>query len=593
MTVAGKLAADGSVQVTCPQEECGTVARVRPKAARSGVVCKNCGEKFILEVPELAGGAQPSAANGGDFNFFGDGPVVKDPLSPKSERHKAPSVPDRPSTKSQRRVPAKSNKGKLIALGAGGGVVVVGGVIALVIALGGKTENPNPKPKDKEKEVAAVPANKLKDEPAPKPKSDRPSSKPKGEQTKVNPEPQPPEPTPPEPKTEPKPEPPPPEPKTIPKPKIIRPTPKTGIPPDFMDRENDPKLKAILSRTKKATPLVEGARGAGSAFMIRPGIMVTNAHVIEGELLDDIKVRFVSLSETDPKPIKPTLLYKDKKRDLAIFRIAAGNEPLQLTGSGTELEGLRVAVVGNPMQAANVLKIGEVTFGALKAPARVDDGIFFQLDAFAAPGNSGGPVIEEATGKVVGVLTAGIRGRATTFCIPYTDVAKALDRLPPTEKEADGSKVAAARHYLEMIGSRLPEIEDNATIAMELQRLFLRGDDTAMFAKGGKVYRMAEVMKELKDQHAKMHKTLTGLLQSNITPLKEIPETLRQAAKTRLDTCTAMRQLADKKSTDTEVAFVKSMEQRKSASEKAAQTFDAEMKKYQEQIEKKYETEKK
>lgn len=589
MTVTGQLAADGSVQVTCPHEGCGKEARVRPKAVRSGVACKRCGEKFILEVPALASGAQPAAAPSGAFDFFGDGPVVQSPSTSKTGRHKAPETSDQSPSKSQRRAPAKSSKGKLIAFGVGGGVVIAGGIVALVIAFGGKTDDPNSKPKDKEKEIAAVPANKLKDEPAPKPKSERPP-RPRREEPKVNPEPTPTEPTPPESKTEPSP---PPDPKVVPKPKTSVPVPKKGIPPDFMDRENDPKIKEILTRTKKATPLVEGARGAGSAFMIRPGIMVTNAHVIDGEVLDDIKVRFVSLSETDPKPIKPTLLYKDKKRDLAVFRIAAGNEPLQLTGSGTELEGLRVAVVGNPMQAANVLKIGEVTFGALKAPARVDDGIFFQLDAVAAPGNSGGPVIEEATGKVVGVLTAGIRGRATTFCIPYTDVAKALDRLPPTEKEADFSKVAAARHYLDMLGSRLPEIEDNATIAMELQRLFLRGDDTAIFTKGGKVYRMAEVMKELKEQHAKTHKTMAGLLQTNITPLKEIPEGLRQAAKVRLESCAAMRQFADTKYTGTEMAFVKTMDQRKAASEKAAQIFDAEMKKYQDQIEKKYETEKK
>jgi hypothetical protein len=372
-----------------------------------------------------------------------------------------------------------------------------------------------------------------------------------------------------------------------PMPKVGLPSPRPGVSPADSEPENDQRLKDILARVKKATPLVEGKNGAGSGFVVRPGILVTNAHVVEREILDDIKVRFVTLTDTDPKPIKPVLLYEDRVRDLAIFRIDAPQSPLDLCDVGTELEGLRVAVVGNPAQAIGALKIGEVTFGSLEAPARLDQGqIFYQLDAFAAPGNSGGPVVDQKTGKVVGVLTAGVRGRSTTWCIPYTDVAKALSRLPEADKEAAGAKVAAARHYISLLGDRLPDIEENAAMAMELQRLNLRGEE-AFFSKGDKVYRLAEVMKMLKDEHAKTFQTLFKLVPAHITPVKELPERLRQVVQSRVDACNNMRLLADSKPM-TEAAFVRSMTQRKTASENAVKLFEAEVKKYQEQLEQKY-----
>src|SRR5262249_26112504 len=307
-------------------------------------------------------------------------------------------------------------------------------------------------------------------------------------------------------------------------------------------------LKDVLTKTKRATPLVEGKEGAGSGFVIRPGIMVTNAHVIEGELLDDVRIRFVFLTETDPKPIKPLLLYKDKRRDLALFRIEGSYSPLSLCGPGTELEGLPVAVVGNPTQGKGAMKIGEVTFGFLRAPARLDEGqIFYQLEAFAAPGNSGGPVINEKTGEVVGVLTAGFLGRPTTFCIPFAEVNKALNRLPATDKEAEASKLAAARHYAEYIGEKLKDMEDNPSMAMRLQLLNLRGESDAMFRKGDKVYTLGEVMRALKDEHGKTFVNLSKLAAAHVANNKEFPAPLKQAVQTRIDACNGMRQVADSK----------------------------------------------
>jgi S1-C subfamily serine protease len=349
------------------------------------------------------------------------------------------------------------------------------------------------------------------------------------------------------------------------------------------------KLKDVLARVKKSTALVEGKGGAGSAFVIRPGILITNAHVIDGNLLDDLKVRFVSLEETDPKPYKPVLLYKDRRRDLAILRIEGSQSPLTFCGPGTELEGMKVAVVGNPVQPGGALKIGEVTFGALRAPARLDDGqIFYQLDAVAAPGNSGGPVISEKSGEVVGVLTAGLRGMATTYCIPFGEVNKALNRLPPTDKEADAVKVATARHYLDFISSKLPVIEGNAAIAMKLQLLNLKyGRENVSITIDGKVFQLGEVMAELKDEHMKTSQMLSRLHEKHIRHSAEFPDALRRAVTIRIESCAGMQGVATTR-TEREVTFVKIMDDKKTASDRSVKTFETEFKKYQDALEKKY-----
>jgi len=366
--------------------------------------------------------------------------------------------------------------------------------------------------------------------------------------------------------------------------------PKKGAPPAKKPKkEPEGKLKDVLARVKKSTALVEGKGGAGSGFIIRPGILISNAHVIDGELLEDLKVRFVSLEETDPKPIKPVLLYKDRRRDLAIFRIEGSQPPLTFCGPETALEGLKVAVVGNPVQPGGALKIGEVTFGALKAPARLDDGqIFYQLDATAAPGNSGGPVISEKSGEVVGVLTAGLRGQATTYCIPFGEVNKALNRLPPADEDADAVKVATARHYLDFINSKLPMMEGNAAVAMRLQLLNLKyGRENVSLTIDGKEFQLGQVMTELKDQHTKMSQTLSRLHDKHIRYSAEFPDALRRVATVRIESCALMQSFAQSRP-EREVTFLRLMDEKKTASDRSVKTFESEFKKYQDALEKRY-----
>jgi serine protease Do len=115
----------------------------------------------------------------------------------------------------------------------------------------------------------------------------------------------------------------------------------------------------------------------------------------------------------------------DRVHDVALLRFDAGAAlpPLVLADAETAREGDAVALIGFPV--GGVLGFAPVTHTgivaslttiALPAPtagqldaravARLRDGNFgvLQLDAVAYPGNSGGPLLDVTTGRVIGVM---------------------------------------------------------------------------------------------------------------------------------------------------------------------------------------------
>ncbi len=114
----------------------------------------------------------------------------------------------------------------------------------------------------------------------------------------------------------------------------------------------------------------------------------------------------------------------ERTRDLALLRIEGPPLPaLALAEAGSAREGQEIALIGYPIGGtlgfAPVTHRGivaSITTAALPAPTasnldprallRLREGNFelLQLDATAYPGNSGGPVFDVASGRVIGVL---------------------------------------------------------------------------------------------------------------------------------------------------------------------------------------------
>jgi S1-C subfamily serine protease len=196
-------------------------------------------------------------------------------------------------------------------------------------------------------------------------------------------------------------------------------------------------LPALIARSKPAVVLVGsyglmdaprfGFRGTG--FAVGDGMLVvTNAHVLpppEPTRIDR-SVAIQAWTAEGGWQLRGARVAKvDASHDLAVLRIDDGKPLPTLPLAAREAaEGEPIALIGFPIGGA--LGFAHVTHRGIvsartaivppasspqglseKAVRQLRQGSFevLQLDATAYPGNSGGPVIDIATGEVVGVVS--------------------------------------------------------------------------------------------------------------------------------------------------------------------------------------------
>jgi len=167
----------------------------------------------------------------------------------------------------------------------------------------------------------------------------------------------------------------------------------------------------------------------GTGWVIGDGKhAITNYHVVNRKLEKDKKeVHAVFSPQADgrPKAYRAKILACDKVHDLCLLRFYGGKLPALELGHASEVEeGREYAMTGFPV--GMVLGLYPVTHKGIVAaitpiaiPAASDRHLnprllghlgtpfeVFQLDAIAYPGNSGSPLYDVDTGKVVGVVNS-------------------------------------------------------------------------------------------------------------------------------------------------------------------------------------------
>ena len=222
-----------------------------------------------------------------------------------------------------------------------------------------------------------------------------------------------------------------------------------------------PSIVAVGSFSALNNPRF-GFRGTG--FVVRGGnLVITNAHVLPPIDTNAAGTRLVIQTPRGKGPgeIRPAVVVAlDREHDLALLRFeGAGLPDLPLAPAETEADGLSIAVIGFPI--GGVLGFTPVTHRGIisavtpivlpaanaqqldpNAIARLRRGSFdiYQLDATAYPGNSGGPVLNDQTGEVVGVinmvLIRGLKESALSqptgisYAIPVRYVRQLLSQQP-------------------------------------------------------------------------------------------------------------------------------------------------------------------
>jgi serine protease Do len=198
-------------------------------------------------------------------------------------------------------------------------------------------------------------------------------------------------------------------------------------------------VQGRTSRTSATTTDVP--QGAGTGFIIdSSGIIVTNAHVVEGA--QKLKVQ---LPPPDGREFDATLVGTASNNDLAVLRISATNLPTVPLGNSSQLRiGEWVVAIGNAL----ALEGGPtVTAGVVSATGRDESEpsttrgqagptLFdlIQTDAAINPGNSGGPLVN-MRGEVVGINTLGATdAQGIGFAIAIDTAKPIIDQLVKTGK---------------------------------------------------------------------------------------------------------------------------------------------------------------
>jgi len=86
----------------------------------------------------------------------------------------------------------------------------------------------------------------------------------------------------------------------------------------------------IVARVDPSVALIRGKRALGTGFLVQPGLLATNAHVIEGEVIKNLEIRFPSAGDNRKGPMNAELAFKDPKRDLAFLRVQTDLPPLEI-----------------------------------------------------------------------------------------------------------------------------------------------------------------------------------------------------------------------------------------------------------------------
>jgi S1-C subfamily serine protease len=167
--------------------------------------------------------------------------------------------------------------------------------------------------------------------------------------------------------------------------------------------------------------------GTGSGFVYRPGLIVTNDHVIAN-------AQSLTVTLASGKTYKASVVGADPTNDLAVIRVRGASlpEPLPIGDSSNLRVGEFVCAIGNPFGLQSTL-----TFGVISSLGRViqsPNGRFIgeaiQTDAPINPGNSGGPLLD-LEGKVIGVNSQIISPSGASSGIGFAVSSATIQRVVP------------------------------------------------------------------------------------------------------------------------------------------------------------------
>ncbi len=180
----------------------------------------------------------------------------------------------------------------------------------------------------------------------------------------------------------------------------------------------------------------------GSGFYVRPNLIATNLHVIEGASSGYVKV----VGQKEKHTINGTVAV-DSQHDLVLLDTGGtSGTPLILGDSSQIGAGDEIFAVGNPRGLE-----GTFSEGIVSSLRQVDSGALLQITAPISPGSSGGPILS-LPGKVIGVAEGTIKeGQNLNFAIPISYLSALIAKVGTVRPLSANSESADKHSFL---GSR-------------------------------------------------------------------------------------------------------------------------------------------
>ncbi|MDA1196036.1 MAG: serine protease, partial [Planctomycetota bacterium] len=208
----------------------------------------------------------------------------------------------------------------------------------------------------------------------------------------------------------------------------------------------DLSTQEVVARASPSVAIVLGRNGSGTAFLVADGILATNRHVIEDELLREVKVQFPDAAKHLRGNYGVTLLYEDPELDLAFLALSIDLPPLPMAERHEFSRGEEITVIGSPGMGNGQILRNAISRGLLSTEAEIDGKTYYQLDIAINPGNSGGPVFDRR-GDVVGVVTLKAYDKdGLGFCLPLRSLRASLARCRATSP-ADRATMGALHRF--------------------------------------------------------------------------------------------------------------------------------------------------
>jgi S1-C subfamily serine protease len=201
--------------------------------------------------------------------------------------------------------------------------------------------------------------------------------------------------------------------------------PDANVPAPTSRIARDPDVKRAADGVVKVLGSACGLGIEGSGWIARPGVVVTNAHVVAGE--DDTVVQ---LRGEGPR-LRAHAIAFDSKNDIAVLRVdGLGGRTLPIASQAPP--GKAAAVLGFPRNGGYTVTPARIgaTQQVISQDAYGRGPVTRQmllLRGHVRHGNSGGPIVD-AHGRVVGTVFAATTGgrRHGGFAVPNSVLSRIL-----------------------------------------------------------------------------------------------------------------------------------------------------------------------